>query len=81
MEYITRSKSEIRGTSKVDDCMSQAHHINKKIDDSSCSASLCSLQMTGVPPQYTHMTDLVESQGGFISANQDTKPSWCVLKC
>ena len=62
--YITRSKSEIRGTSKVDDPNSQVHHIKKV----RCFFLLCVLMFITDDrcsmPMHTLMTDLIESQGG-----------------
>ena len=61
---ITRCKSEIRGTSKVDDPSSQAHHIKKV----RCFFLLCVIMFVTNDrcsmPMHTLMTDLVESQGG-----------------
>ena len=71
---MTRSKSEIRGTSKVDNLTSPVHNVNKI----RCFFLLCVIMfITDVRcsmPMHTLMTDLV-------SANQNTKPSRCVFKC
>ena len=61
---MTRSKSEIRGISKVHDPTSQIHHV-KKIR---CFFLLCVIMFITDErcsmPMHTLMTDMVESQGG-----------------
>ena len=61
---MTRSKSEIRGISKVHDPTSQIYHI-KKIR---CFFLLCVIMFITDDrcsmPLHTLMTDIVESQGG-----------------
>ena len=61
---ITRSKSEICGRSKVDDPLSQVHHL-KRIR---CFFLLCVIMFITDDrcsmPMHTLLTDMVESQGG-----------------
>ena len=61
---ITRSKSEIRGTSKVIDPNSPAYHVKKVRRFFLLCAIMFSTDDRCSMPMHTLMTDLVESQGG-----------------
>ena len=61
---LTQSKSEIRGTSKVNDHQSTAHHVKKvRRFFLLCAILFCTDDRCSIP-MHTLMTDLVESQGG-----------------
>ena len=64
MCILTQSNSEIRGTSKVNDHQSTAHHV-KKVQRFFllCAILFCTDDRCSIP-MHTLMTDLVESQGG-----------------
>ena len=64
MCILTQSNSEIRGTSKVNDHQSTAHHVKKvRRFFLLCAILFCTDDRCSIP-MHTPMTDLVESQGG-----------------
>ena len=64
MCVLTQSKSEIRGTSKVNEYQSTAHHVKKvRRFFLLCAILFCTDDRCSIP-MHTLMTDLVEIQGG-----------------
>ena len=61
---ITRSKSEIRGTSKAIDPTSQAFHVKKVRRFFLLCAIMFNTDDRSSMPMHTLLTDIVESQGG-----------------
>ena len=64
MCVLTRSKSESRGTSKVNDHHSTAHHVKKIRRFFILCTILFSTDDRCSIPMHTLITDLIESQGG-----------------
>ena len=66
MCILTWSKSEIRGTSKVNEHQSTAHHVKKvRPFFLLCAILFCTDDGCSIP-MHTLMTDIVENQGGSL---------------